>query len=111
MAMENEPFEDVFPIENGGFSSQLCLITRVLPRQIAFQDDPRWMSISFLKTVLLLLCSKNMSPHPTATHPQVVDLAGPRFSSQKRSEPFPDENNTAGKKKMENMSDRWEQEY
>ena len=23
-AMENEPFEDVFPIENRGYSSQLC---------------------------------------------------------------------------------------
>ena len=23
--MENPPFEDVFPIEDGGFSSQLCL--------------------------------------------------------------------------------------
>ena len=28
MAMENEPFEDVFPIENGDFPL-LCLITGV----------------------------------------------------------------------------------
>ena len=32
--MENPPFEDVFPIQDGGFSSQLCLELpfRVVPR-------------------------------------------------------------------------------
>jgi len=41
MAMENPPFEDVFPIEKGGFSNVMLVFGRVLPRSFPPKKTPR----------------------------------------------------------------------